>query len=210
MINYVTGTDLWLYPDLARTMFVDRATQFSKRLGWPVFVDNQGYERDEYDRINPIYVIVSDNFGHHSGSMRLLPTTGATMINDVFAPALDGGRISDPSVWECTRFCLSPAAGPRTAAKLFASAGRLMHELQVQSLIAVFDRLMLRKYRISGVSPEILGDGNVAGASVMTGRWQFSHAHLSDLMRLADLDPLECELALANSSLMEARDRRYA
>ena len=210
MIKYVTGTDLWLYPELARTMFADRAKQFSMRLGWPVFVDRQGYERDEYDRINPIYLIVSDDFGGHSGSMRLLPTTGATMINDVFASALDGGRISDPSVWECTRFCLSPDAGPRTAAKLFASAGRLMQEFQIQSLVAVFDRQMLRKYRISGVSPEILGEGDVAGASVMTGRWKFSHAHLFNLMRLANLDPLECELALANSSLMKGRDCRYA
>lgn len=210
MINYVTGTDLWLYPDLARTMFTDRATQFSKRLGWPVTVDQRGYERDQYDRANPIYVIVADDCGNHAGSMRLLPTTGPTMINEVFASALEGGPISDPSAWECTRFCLSPSAEPRTAAKLFASAGRLMQEFDIQSLVAVFDRLMLRKYRISGVPPELLGAGDVAGASVMTGRWQFSLKQLSDLMRLAALDPLECELALANSSLLESCERRYA
>jgi acyl homoserine lactone synthase len=210
MINYLTGTDLWLSPDLARTMFTDRATQFSKRLGWPVSVDKHGYERDQYDQVNPIYVIVADDHGRHAGSMRLLPTTGATMINDVFASSLDDGPISDPSVWECTRFCLSPAAEPRSAAKLFASAGRLMQEFDVQSLVAVFDRSMLRKYRISGIPPEILGAGDVAGASVMTGRWQFSLNQLSDLMRLAALDPLECELALANSPLLQGPDRRYA
>lgn len=203
MINYVTGTDLWLYPDLARTMFADRRKQFSERLGWSVSVDRHGYERDQYDPINPIYVIVDDDHGQHAGSMRLLPTTGPTMINDVFASALDDGPISDPATWECTRFCLSPTAGPKTAAKLFASAGRLMQEFDVISLIAVFDRLMLRKYRVSAVAPAILGEGDVAGASVMTGRWQFSSEQLNELMRRASLDPLECELALANSSLCQ-------
>lgn len=207
MINYVTGTDLWLYPDLARTMFSDRGKQFSERLGWSVNVDKRGYERDQYDPINPVYVIIDDDQGQHAGSMRLLPTTGSTMINDVFSSALDDGPISDPATWECTRFCLSPTAEPRTAAKLFASAGRLMQEFDVVSLVAVFDRSMLRKYRVSGVAPVILGKGDVAGASVMTGRWQFSIEQLTDLMQRASLDPLECEIALANSSLLHERVR---
>ena len=205
MINYVTGTDLWLFPDLARTMFSDRAAQFSERLGWPVNVDMHGYERDQYDPLNPIYVIMSDEDGRHAGSMRLLPTVGRTMINDYFVAALNSGPINDPMTWECTRFCLSPSAGPLTAAKLFAGAGRLMQEFDVTSLVAVFDRIMLRKYRLSGASPVVLGTGDVAGATVIAGRWQFSFEQLNDLMLRASLDPLECELALANSSLCQER-----
>ena len=210
MIRYVPGTDLWLHPDLARTMFADRASQFSDRLGWPVDIDRNGFERDQYDPLNPVYVMVEDDKGLHAGSMRLLPTTGPTMINTYFADALQDGPIRDPAIWECTRFCLAPTAGPRTAAKLFASAGRLMQEMNITALVAVFDRPMLRKYRVSGVSPVILGEGDISGADIMTGKWQFSHQQLHDLMRRADLDPLDCELAIANSSLCSARQHRSA
>lgn len=207
MINYVTGTDLWLYPDLACTMFKDRAKQFSERLGWPVTVDKNGYERDQYDPLNPIYVIISDENGLHAGSMRLLPTVGRTMINEYFAAAINDGPIVDLATWECTRFCLSPSTCPRTAAKLFASAGRLMQEFDVTSLVAVFDKIMLRKYRVSGVAPLVLGQSDLGGAPIMTGRWQFSLDQLNDLMHRASLDPMECELALANSSLCQERMR---
>lgn len=210
MIKYIIGTDLWLYPNLARTMFADRAKQFSERLGWPVSVDANGYERDQYDPLNPIYVIVEDESGRHAGSMRLLPTTGRTMINECFSAALDDGPITDSATWESTRFCLSTSAAPRTAAKIFASAGRLMQELDIVSLVAVFDRLMLRKYRVSGIAPVLLGEGDAAGANVMTGKWQFSHEQLKDLMRRALLDPLECELALVNSSLCREKAQMSA
>ena len=210
MINYILGTDLWLHPKLAQTMFRDRAIQFFERLEWEVDVDSKGYERDQYDTLNPIYVIAADEDGRHAGSMRLLPTIGRTMINEHFAMALEDGPIKHPSTWECTRFCLSPSASPRTAAKLFASAGRLMQELNIDSLVAVFDRYMLRKYRVSGVAPEILGQRRAAGVIVLAGRWQFSQAQLNDLMRRGKLDPLECELALVNSSLKWKRERMYA
>ena len=85
-----------------------------------------------------------------------------------------------------------------------------MQELDINSLVAVFDRYMLRKYRVSGVAPKILGQGDAAGAVVLAGRWQFSQAQLRDLMRRGKLDPLECELALVNSSLELERVRMYA
>lgn len=212
MINYIRGTDLWLHPRLAQTMFRDRGVQFSERLAWEVDVDCKGYERDQYDVLNPIYVIFGDDNGRHEGSMRLLPTTGRTMINEHFSMALQDGPIKHPSTWECTRFCLSPFASPRTAAKLFAGAGRLMQELNINSLVAVFDRYMLRKYRISGVAPEVLGQEDVAGAGadVLAGRWHFSQAQLNDLMRRGELDPLECELALVNSSMILECERMSA
>ena len=207
MIRYIFGTDLWLFPELAQSMFSDRASQFSERLMWDVFVDRKGYERDQYDALNPIYVIVEDEVGRHAGSMRLLPTMGRTMINEHFAQALHGGQIRCPDTWECTRFCLSPSASERAAASLFASAGRLMQEYDIASLIAVFDRSMLRKYRVSGVTPEILGEEYIFGSKILAGRWRFSQFQLNELMRRASLDPLECELALANSSLEQGRNR---
>lgn len=49
-------------------MFRDRAAQFKTRLKWQVDVDENGFERDEYDALNPIYVVLENNLGRHEGS----------------------------------------------------------------------------------------------------------------------------------------------
>jgi N-acyl-L-homoserine lactone synthetase len=39
--------------------------------------------------------------------LRLLPTTGPTVLADFFSDTLpDAVHLSAPSIWECTRFCL--------------------------------------------------------------------------------------------------------
>lgn len=210
MIKYVLGTDLWMHPNLARSMFRHRAEQFSKRLGWNVDVDQNGFERDQYDRLNPIYVLVEDQQGNHAASMRLLPTTGRTMINEHFSKALRNGPIRDSRTWECTRFCVSTNARPRAALKLFYGAGRLMQEFDVTSLVAVFDRNMLRRYRMSGVSPKVLGEYELGDSTVVSGKWHFDLQSLNTLLTRAKLDPVECDLALANSCLLNEQFKAYA
>lgn len=91
MLRYIYANELHRHPKLARTMFLDRADQFRTRLGWDVRVDINGEERDDYDAKNPLYVIWENPDGRHGGSMRFLPTTGPTMVNDVFGH-LTGGR----------------------------------------------------------------------------------------------------------------------
>lgn len=83
MIRYIYANDLNTEPKLRDSMFRDRADQFKARLGWEVAVDAKGYERDEYDDLNPLYVIWQKPCGSHGGSMRLLPTTGRTMSTTI-------------------------------------------------------------------------------------------------------------------------------
>jgi len=54
--------------------------QFKERLKWDVTVSEEGFETDEYDEMNPLYMIYEMPDGSHGGSMRNLPTTGDTMI----------------------------------------------------------------------------------------------------------------------------------
>jgi len=68
MLRYIYAQDLDRFPTLAEGMFKDRADQFKTRLGWDVTVDAQGYERDEYDALNPLYVIWENADGSHGGS----------------------------------------------------------------------------------------------------------------------------------------------
>ena len=99
MLHFIYANDLVHYPVLANSMFRDRADQFKTRLGWDVDVDARGHERDAYDDLNPLYVIWEEPDGSHGGSMRFLPTTGRTMVNEHFADILSG-PITSPFIWE--------------------------------------------------------------------------------------------------------------
>jgi acyl homoserine lactone synthase len=174
MIRYIYANDLNNFPKLKRSMFLDRADQFKTRLGWDVQVNAQGEERDEYDALNPLYVIWEKADGTHGGSMRLLPTTSSCMVNDHFLNLTDGVRIQSPLIWECTRFCLSRDAESRTAAALMLAGGEVMCGFGVEHYVGVFDARMVRIYRMIGSSPEILGAQGEGREKISVGLWSFT------------------------------------
>ena len=173
MLRYVYGTDLDMFPKLRDTMFADRAEQFRKRLGWEVEVDDKGHERDEYDALNPLYVIWENADGRHGGSMRFLPTVGRTMVNEHFGQLMSGPIVS-PTIWECTRFCLNPAAESRVAAALMLGGGEIMQNFGIYHFAGVFDQRMVRIYKMIGSSPEILGSAGEGRDKISVGLWHFS------------------------------------
>ena len=126
MLRYIYANQLGQFPRLRDEMFTHRAEQFRTRLGWDVSVDAQGHERDEYDDLNPLYIIWETADGGHGGSSRFLPTTGPVMVNDHFSHLLSG-PIRSPLIWECTRFCMAPGQGPNVAAALMLGGGELMN-----------------------------------------------------------------------------------
>ena len=183
MIRYLQAHELSLFPALADGMFRDRAAQFRDRLKWDVTVDAEGRERDQYDTDAALYVIWEGADGRHGGSMRFLPTTGATMVNDHFLHLTDGVRIASPHIWECTRFCLAPGAGGRAAAALMLGGLELGLRFGLSHAVGVFDAPMLRVYRGLGWSPAVLG----TGAGVSAGLWAFEPDLRSGLCRKAEV-----------------------
>ncbi|WP_432449123.1 acyl-homoserine-lactone synthase [Aliiroseovarius marinus] len=171
MLRYLYGNDLKNFPLLSDTMFRDRAEQFSRRLNWDVTVNDQGHERDEYDDINPLYVIWEQADGRHGGSMRLLPTVGATMVNDHFSHLTDGVHIESPLIWECTRFCLSPGADRRASAALALGAGEVMDAFKLEHFVGVFDPRMERIYRLMGLEPDVIGTAGEGRERIGVGLW---------------------------------------
>lgn len=171
MLRYLYADRLWQFPRLAETMFRDRARQFHDRLGWDVTVDAQGFERDEYDGVNPLYLIWEDEAGRHGGSMRFLPTTGATMANDHFRHLLGGERIESPFIWECSRFCLAPRARGQATAALALGAGELMAAFGLEHFVGVFDARMERIYGRMGLCPEVLGRAGEGREAIGIGLW---------------------------------------
>ncbi|MDA7426377.1 acyl-homoserine-lactone synthase [Thalassococcus lentus] len=207
MIRYIYGKELHKFPDLSRSMFEDRADQFHTRLGWQVDLDEQGREVDAYDALNPLYVIWEQPDGRHGGSMRLLPTTGRTMVNDHFLHLTEGVRIQSPLIWECTRFCLARGVAPGVAAALMLAGGEVMRHFGIEHFVGVFDARMVRIYRRIGASPDVVGAQGMGREKISVGLWGFSPQAQARVSKSADISP---ELSRRWFELSFGRKRKIA
>ncbi len=183
MLRYIYGNDLRRFPRLRQSMFRHRAEQFAKRLNWDVHVDERGEEADEYDRINPLYVIWQRPDGSHGGSMRFLPTLGPTMVADHFSHLTGQVRIESPLIWECTRFCLAPDAGRQVSAGLVLGAGEIMKNFHLSHFVGVFDPRMERVYRLHRVAPDIIGSAGAGSAKISVGLWEMNASAWAPALR---------------------------
>lgn len=177
MIHYIYANALDAFPTLKKTMFEDRADQFKSRLNWDVDVDSDGQERDEYDAMNPMYIIWKGADGTHGGSMRVLPTVGQCMTNDHFAHLAGGVRIESPLIWECTRFCLSPNHSDNyaeIAGSLMLAGCQMGLRFGLESSVGVFDARMVRIYRRIGWEPEVLGTDGEGRDRTSLGLWHIT------------------------------------
>jgi acyl homoserine lactone synthase len=104
------GSCLQLSTDVLNLMHVFRHEVFVKRLKWALPLVN-GVERDQYDTTEAKYVVVSEGPDRVTACARLLPTTAAYMLPDLF-PQLLGGSLPprDPTIWELSRFATSVRA----------------------------------------------------------------------------------------------------
>ena len=191
MLYYLYADELYTKPVLKNGMFKDRAVQFADRLGWDVSVDAFGEERDEYDDMNPLYVIWELPDGTHGGSMRALPTTGACMTNDHFKD-ISGGAITSPLIWESTRFCLSPNADEqagRVSAAIMLAGCEIGLTFGLKHAVGVFDARMVRIYRTLGWSPDVLGSTGTGRNRISVGLWDFSEDIRLRLCAKAEVAP---------------------
>lgn len=187
MLRYIYGSELGNFVQLRDSMFRDRAEQFKTRLGWEVDVDENGFEADQYDELNPLYVIWQRPNGQHGGSMRFLPTTGRTMVNEHFSHLTDGVEICSPLIWECTRFCLAPGSDARIAAALMLGGGELMRGFSLDHFVGVFDRPMTRIYRQIGSEPTVLGEKGEGRNKLSVGLWEFTDASRAKILERSGL-----------------------
>lgn len=66
-----------------------RYRAFKQRLDWTVEVSGD-MEVDEFDVLRPVRLLNRSGAGQIQGCVRLLPSTGATMLRDTFPILLDG------------------------------------------------------------------------------------------------------------------------
>ena len=186
MITYLTTATLGNSQALADSMFRDRAAQFRGRLGWPVQVDSEGREMDQYDPLGATYVVWVGEDGLHGGSMRIMPTTGRHMAAEHFSHICGGFR-RDPHVWESTRFAIAPGA-PRGVASALMMAGQVFGLRRgMTGCLGVYDMPMERVYRRLGCAPEPLGRTGDGRGAIGAGMWSVSMDNVRELSRRSGL-----------------------
>ena len=176
MIHILVGCASELPPGLDTTLAQYRYKVFVERLGWqlPVEAAAVGYERDQFDRSDTIYVVARDIEGHICGCARLLPTTNSYLLGEVFPHLLAGGAIfAAPDIWELSRFAAvsytqdgdeNAEAATSSARALLAAAVAYAAQHGVQRLIGITYLSMERWFRRMGVhmhraGPPVLIDG---------------------------------------------------
>lgn len=92
-----------------RQMHQLRTEVFAHKLGWDVNVTDDGLEVDEFDALPTArYIFAQGLHGGVDACWRLLPTSGAYMLQDVFPQLLHG--LPAPvaaDVWELSRFAVA-------------------------------------------------------------------------------------------------------
>jgi N-acyl-L-homoserine lactone synthetase len=147
---------------LLDSMFKQRARVFGT-LGWDVKIDNWGWETDDLDDEHPVYVVAHAGKGRFyslvvTGSLRLLPTTGPTLLERAF-PHSSPDRISAPDIWEMTRLCIEgkPRERRRTLLELFAAVGLIAQRSAINTIIGNVTVAHFGMYERIGIPIELIG-----------------------------------------------------
>lgn len=162
MIIVVDGLNRDRYGRLLDEMFALRARVFGKRLGWEVDIKDSK-EIDQFDALDPAYVIGVNDNGKVVSCVRALQTTGPHMLSDVFSAILDGDQpLRSPTIWESTRFCVDTEALDRgktrnsvsyATCELMAASLEYAQESGISDIVTVIDPIMDRVLKRSDCAP---------------------------------------------------------
>lgn len=148
-------------------MFKLRKKVFSDQLNWDVPVDGD-CEKDSYDELNPVYLLwCNEKKTKLYGVVRLMPTTGPTLLYDVFRKTFpDIVSFEAPGIWEGTRMCIDhkllskdhPEIEPGHA---FSILLLVLCEVAIKhgihTMVSNYEPQMKRVYRRSGIEVNELG-----------------------------------------------------
>lgn len=181
MIHVIQDWNAEDHKDLLEQMFRMRARVFGERLQWDVDW-RTGSERDSLDGASPAYLVSTGTGGVVNGACRLLPTSGPTLLSQCFADTMpDAAQISDPSIWECTRFCVDDEAcapfvrgiGFITLGLVRAAIG-LARANGIETIIANVNAATIRMCGRAGVPVDILGVSHRFSPAVYLGSFSIA------------------------------------
>lgn len=196
MMYMITSDRYGEFADEIAAMHRLRYRVFKQRLDWDVTVSGD-MEIDEYDALKPIYLLQRDHAGRVEGCVRLLPTTGQTMVGNSFPALLEGEPAPcRRTAWESSRFCLDvdPAAQKgelglsHATFELFAGMCEFGLARELTDIVTVTDVLVERIVRRIGIPWRRLGRPKRIGNSLaVAGLAEVSWNTLSCIRRAGGL-----------------------
>jgi N-acyl-L-homoserine lactone synthetase len=179
MIRLIPGSQRAQFPREIAQMHEIRKRTFHDRLNWQVRT-LRSWEIDEFDALDPLYLVSIGPAGVVRGSLRLLPTTGPNMLADVFPQLLpDGMRIESATIWESSRFSVDQeVASERSENLLNRTTGELLIGIVEVGLLAgltevvsVYDAMFARILKRANCTAELIGKpariGDVMGYAAL-------------------------------------------
>ncbi|RRI01506.1 GNAT family N-acetyltransferase [Mesorhizobium tamadayense] len=166
---------------------------FKERLDWEVQTEGE-METDAFDSLHPAYLLLKGSDWRICGCVRLLPTTGPTMLRDTFPMLLDETVApANDSIWESSRFALDlPPSAPKAAGglaqatyELFAGMIEFGLANNLTRIVTVTDTRMERILRLAtwplsrmgqpkhvGKTEAVAGFLEISYASLLRIRWR--------------------------------------
>jgi acyl homoserine lactone synthase len=163
-----------------RDMHLLRARIFKDRMGWDVPVISE-MEIDEFDLLDPYYMMISGPDNVLCGCWRLLPTSGPYMLRNIFPELLHGhSSPNDARVWELSRFAIMTGASDKfgftgiamEAMRGIVSFGDLMGIARYVTVTTIAIERMLRHANIAVERfgpPLRVGTGNIVALDIDLG-----------------------------------------
>ena len=179
-------------------MFRLRKRVFHDELKWEVSIAD-GMERDSYDSLNPVYLLwVTEDAQTLYGCMRLMPTTGPTLLYDVFRRTLpDAATLISPGIWEATRTCIDsdrvardfPGVDQaRGFGLLCLAAAECALQHGIHTVLSNYEPQMKRIYLRSGARISELGRADGYGLRpVCAGAFEISKEFVTSMRTAMDV-----------------------
>lgn len=148
---------LSVYEDIlrARRVFFENNPEWHQALR----IDPQ---EDQYDRdLNPLYIVSREEETGSVASVRVLPTTGPTMLRQDLARYFQGcPDIISPDVWELSWFCTTADTASLAGRNLMLDVLRTLCDCAltngVRQIIGTYPQSRLRLYRRLGAVPSVI------------------------------------------------------
>ncbi|MGH8176105.1 MAG: acyl-homoserine-lactone synthase [Steroidobacter sp.] len=115
MVYLINAGNRWMFETDLAQMHRQRKVVFVDVAGWNVPVVGD-MEIDQYDGDEAIYLLSKSDACRDEvlASVRLLPTIRPHLMSDLFVASCSGDVPRGPSIWEVSRFCISPAVTRRS------------------------------------------------------------------------------------------------
>ena len=196
MIQLITSSHHDDFADDLAEMHRLRFRVFKGRLDWDVQVRGDK-EMDQFDALDSAYLLYRDCESLIRGCVRLLPSTGPTMLRSTFASLLlNQSPPESPEVWESSRFAVDlPSKAPKGAGgigkatyELFAGMVAFGLLKGLTEIVTVTDARMERILRRAAWPLRTLGAPKLIGSTrAVAGYLEVSHEALARLCKVGDL-----------------------